>query len=69
MMATDTPLLNWALPSATNPPAHSWFRTITGPTGMNRGIYVFLPITITQNGKMELHWYSEWNLKLFTDPS
>lgn len=28
--------------------------------------YVFLPITITQDGNMELHWYDEWNLNLFT---
>ncbi|RYF70448.1 MAG: beta-glucanase [Cytophagaceae bacterium] len=28
--------------------------------------YVFLPITITPAGKMELHWYAEWNLNLFT---
>jgi hypothetical protein len=28
--------------------------------------YVFLPITITEDGKMELHWYKEWDLSLFT---
>ena len=28
--------------------------------------YVFLPITITEDGKMELHWYNEWDLSMFT---
>ena len=28
--------------------------------------YVFLPITITGEGEMELHWYSEWDLSFFT---
>ncbi len=28
--------------------------------------YVFLPITITASGKMELHFYREWDLSLFT---
>ena len=28
--------------------------------------YVFLPITITEEGKMELHWHKEWDLSLFT---
>lgn len=28
--------------------------------------YVFLPITITGDGKMELHWYEEWDLSIFT---
>jgi len=28
--------------------------------------YVFLPITITADGKMEIHFYKEWNLSLFT---
>jgi len=28
--------------------------------------YVFLPITITEEGKMELHWYKEWDLTMFT---
>jgi len=28
--------------------------------------YVFLPITITAEGKMELHWYREWDLSMFT---
>ncbi len=28
--------------------------------------YVFLPITITEDGKMELHWYNEWDLGMFT---
>jgi beta-galactosidase len=28
--------------------------------------YVFLPITITPSGKMELHFYREWDLSLFT---
>lgn len=28
--------------------------------------YVFLPITITEEGKMEIHWYREWDLSMFT---
>ncbi len=28
--------------------------------------YVFLPITITAEGKMEIHWLKEWDLSLFT---
>lgn len=28
--------------------------------------YVFLPITITTDGKMEIHWYKEWDLSFFT---
>ncbi len=28
--------------------------------------YVFLPITITEAGEMELHWRNEWDLSLFT---
>lgn len=28
--------------------------------------FVFLPITITEDGKMELHWYKEWDLSMFT---
>jgi beta-galactosidase len=28
--------------------------------------YVFLPITITADGKMEIHFYNEWDLSLFT---
>jgi hypothetical protein len=28
--------------------------------------YVFLPITITENGEMELHWHNEWDLSMFT---
>ncbi len=28
--------------------------------------YVFLPITITAEGKMEIHWRNEWNLSVFT---
>ena len=28
--------------------------------------YVFLPITITADGKMELHWLKEWDLSMFT---
>ena len=28
--------------------------------------YVFLPITITADGKMEIHWLKEWDLSLFT---
>lgn len=28
--------------------------------------YVFLPITITADGKMEIHWLKEWDLSFFT---
>lgn len=28
--------------------------------------YVFLPITITEEGEMEIHWYNEWDLSMFT---
>ncbi len=28
--------------------------------------YVFLPITITPNGEMEIHWRNEWDLSIFT---
>ena len=28
--------------------------------------YVFLPITITVGGKMEIHYLKEWDLSLFT---
>jgi hypothetical protein len=28
--------------------------------------YVFLPITITAEGKMEIHWRNEWDLSVFT---
>ncbi len=28
--------------------------------------YVFLPITITETGEMEIHWRNEWDLSLFT---
>lgn len=28
--------------------------------------YVFLPITITEEGKMEIHWRDEWDLSTFT---
>lgn len=28
--------------------------------------YVFLPITITPEGEMEIHWHDEWDLSLFT---
>jgi beta-galactosidase len=28
--------------------------------------YVFLPITITADGKMEIHWHREWDLSFFT---
>ncbi len=28
--------------------------------------YVFLPITITADGKMEIHWRNEWDLSVFT---
>lgn len=28
--------------------------------------YVFLPITITEEGEMEIHWYTEWDLSMFT---
>ncbi len=28
--------------------------------------YVFLPITITEEGEMQIHWYEEWDLSMFT---
>ena len=28
--------------------------------------HVFLPITITADGKMEIHWLKEWDLSIFT---
>jgi beta-galactosidase len=28
--------------------------------------YVFLPVTITEDGKMELHWRNQWDLSIFT---
>jgi hypothetical protein len=28
--------------------------------------YLFLPVKITEEGKMELHWYNEWDLSIFT---
>lgn len=28
--------------------------------------YVFLPITITADGKMEVYWHNEWDLSFFT---
>ena len=28
--------------------------------------YVFLPITITEEGEMEIHWRNEWDLSAFT---
>lgn len=34
--------------------------------GSSNSEYVFLPITITRNGKMEIRWYKEWDLSLFT---
>jgi hypothetical protein len=35
-------------------------------SGWPQSQYVFLPITITADGKMEIHWYKEWDLSLFT---
>ena len=34
--------------------------------GSTKSQYVFLPITITPDGQMELHFYREWNLHIFT---
>ena len=34
--------------------------------GSPKSQYVFLPITITPDGKMELHFYREWDLNIFT---
>ncbi|MFY9150547.1 MAG: family 43 glycosylhydrolase [Prolixibacteraceae bacterium] len=34
--------------------------------GSPKSEYVFLPITITAEGKMEIHWHREWDLSLFT---
>ena len=33
--------------------------------GRSLSQYVFLPITITADGKMEIHWYKEWDLSFF----
>jgi len=35
-------------------------------SGRPESQYVFLPITITEEGEMELHWLSEWDLSMFT---
>jgi len=35
-------------------------------SGRPESQYVFLPITITADGKMEIHWHNEWNLSFFT---
>jgi beta-galactosidase len=34
--------------------------------GQPESQYIFLPITITANGEMELHWRNEWGLSIFT---
>jgi beta-galactosidase len=34
--------------------------------GSPQSQYVFLPITITADHKMEIHWHSSWDLSLFT---
>ncbi len=34
--------------------------------GSPKSQYVFLPITITAEGKMEIHWRNEWDLSVFT---
>ena len=34
--------------------------------GSTRSQYVFLPVFINDEGKMELKWYDEWSLDLFT---
>ncbi|WP_116125137.1 family 43 glycosylhydrolase [Lewinella sp. IMCC34183] len=34
--------------------------------GRTESEYVWLPITITEDGEMELHWLAEWDLSLFT---
>jgi beta-galactosidase len=35
-------------------------------SGSPRSQYVFLPVTITPGGQMELHFYREWDLSIFT---
>ena len=35
-------------------------------SGRAESQYVFLPITITADGKMEIHWRNEWDLSVFT---
>ena len=35
-------------------------------TGSTKSQYVFLPITIKAGGQMELHFYREWDLNIFT---
>jgi beta-galactosidase len=35
-------------------------------SGRPESQYVFLPITITAEGKMEIHWRNEWDLSVFT---
>jgi len=34
--------------------------------GSTKSQYVFLPVTITPGGQMELHFYREWDLNVFT---
>ena len=34
--------------------------------GSPKSQYVFLPITITPDGRMEIHFYREWDLNIFT---
>lgn len=34
--------------------------------GSPRSQYVFLPVTITSGGQMELHFYQEWDLNIFS---
>jgi len=34
--------------------------------GSTKSQYVFLPITITPEGKMEIHFYRDWDLSIFT---
>ena len=35
-------------------------------SGSPKSQYVFLPITITPGGQMEIHFYREWDLNIFT---
>jgi hypothetical protein len=35
-------------------------------SGSTKSQYVFLPILMTSDGKMQLKWYDEWNLGMFT---
>jgi hypothetical protein len=38
-------------------------------TGSTKSQYVFLPIAMTSDGKMQLKWYDQWKLDIFTPSS